>query len=326
MPRMPGEFAPHERTVIAWPTRDDVYGKHLDEAREAHAALARTISGYEPVTMIANRQEAEYAAELCGSTVDVVALPIDDSWFRDSGPIYVFDGGERIAGNWIFNGWGQKFVPFDKDAAVASAWAKLASHPVRNIDMVLEGGSITSDGAGLLATTEQCLLHPNRNPHLSKNEIEQRLRSEFDLNEVMWLPHGLSMDADTDGHVDNVAIFIAPRTMVFQTCDDKSLSDHLRLEENRKVAQSFGVTMHEIPVLPVIEYHGERMQVPYLNFYMINGAVIVPVCGHAADDDMLALIGEYIPDRDIIGLNIGGILAYGGGGIHCITQQIPAVL
>ena len=136
---MPGEFAPHERTVIAWPTRDDVYGKHLDEAREAHAALARTISGYEPVTMIANQQEAEYAAEFCGSTVDVVALPIDDSWFRDSGPIYVFDGGERIAGNWIFNGWGQKFVPFDKDAAVAVAWAKHAGHAVRNIDMVLEG-------------------------------------------------------------------------------------------------------------------------------------------------------------------------------------------
>ena len=189
---MPGEFAPHERTVIAWPTRDDVYGQYLDEAREAHAALARTISGYEPVTMIANQQEAENAVELCGSTVDVVALPIDDSWFRDSGPIYVFDGIERVAGNWIFNGWGQKFVPFDKDAAVASAWAKHAGHSVRNIDMVLEGGSITSDGAGLLATTEQCLLHPNRNPQLSLAMLPLLVASA---------PHGHALFYPTVHHV-----------------------------------------------------------------------------------------------------------------------------
>ena len=298
----------------------------MAEAKRAHAALARTISGFEPVTMIAMPGDIDEAQHACGDGIEVVGIPIDDSWVRDSGPIYAIESGQLVAQDWIFNGWGNKFTPFESDAQLAARWAAHAGHHVRAIDMVLEGGSITSDGAGLLATTEQCLLHPNRNPHLNKAQIEQQLRSEFDLNEVMWLPHGLSMDADTDGHVDNVAIFIAPRTMVFQTCNDKSMSDHLRLEENRKVAESFGVTMHEIPVLPVIEYHGERVQVPYLNFYMINGAVIVPVCGHAADDDMLALIGEYIPDRDIVGLDIGGILAYGGGGIHCITQQIPTVL
>ncbi|MSV67052.1 MAG: agmatine deiminase, partial [Actinobacteria bacterium] len=201
--KMPGEFARHERTVICWPSRVDLYNDRMGDARMAHAALARTISAFEPVTMIANETDVERAKLLCGDTVDVVALPIDDSWFRDSGPIYVFDGEKRIAGNWVFNGWGEKFPPFDKDAAVAKKWANLAGHEVRDINMVFEGGSITVDGEGVLATTEQCLLNPNRNPTLSKEAIASMVQQELGANEIVWLPHGLSMDDDTDGHVDN---------------------------------------------------------------------------------------------------------------------------
>jgi agmatine deiminase len=281
---MPGEFAPHERTVICWPSRHDLYGDHIGDARLAHAALAKTISGFEPVTMIANAQDAERARLLCGDAVDVVELPLDDSWFRDTGPIYVFEGDKRIAGNWVFNGWGNKFVPFDKDAALARSFAELMGHEVRNIDMVFEGGSITVDGTGLLATTEQCLLNPNRNPHMSREHIAATMKHELGATEVMWLPHGLSLDAE-----------------------------------------NFDVTIREVPVLPRIDVHGVTVQVPYLNFYLVNGAVIVPVCGHAADDDMLALIAEFVPDRQVVGLDIGAILAFGGGGIHCITQQIPAL-
>ena len=188
---MPGEFAAHERTVICWPSRHDLYGNHIGDARLAHAALAKTISGFEPVTMIANAQDAERARLLCGDAVDVVELPLDDSWFRDTGPIYVFDGDKRIAGNWVFNGWGNKFVPFDKDAALARSFAELMGHEVRNIDMVFEGGSITVDGTGLLATTEQCLLNPNRNPHMSREQIAATMKHELGATEVMWLPHGL---------------------------------------------------------------------------------------------------------------------------------------
>jgi agmatine deiminase len=141
---------------------------------------------------------------------------------------------------------------------------------------------------------------------------------------VIWLPHGLSLDNDTDGHVDNVAAFIAPRTMVIQRCDDESEDDFTRLAENREVIDRFDVDLCEIPILPVIEFGGRRIQVPYLNFYFCNGGVIVPTCGHPADSDMLALLGEFIDDVEIVGLDVGGVLGYGGGGIHCITQQIPA--
>ena len=324
--RMPGEFARHSRTVICWPTRQAVYGEHIAEARVAHAALARTISGFEPVTMIASPGDVEDARTKCGSTVDVVEIPIDDSWFRDTGPIYVIDDdGGLIAGDWIFNGWGGKFSPIDNDAAVASRYARRAGHRVREIDMVLEGGSITSDGSRFLATTEQCLLNPNRNPTLSKAEIEARLVAELGMSQVIWLPHGLSLDDDTDGHVDNVAIFIEPGVVVMQGCADRSMIDHDRLLENRRVAEGFDVVIKDVPVLPTIEYHGELVQVPYLNFYLVNGGAIVPVCGHPDDDEMLALLADYMPDREVVGLDIGGILAYGGGGIHCVTQQIPAV-
>ena len=323
--KMPGEFARHERTVICWPTRLSVYGEHISEARSAHAALARTISGFESVTMIANPGDGDDARTRCGPTVDVVEIPIDDSWFRDTGPIYLIGEGRRVATDWTFNGWGGKFSPIDADEKVARRWADSAGHEVRSVDMVLEGGSITSDGSRFLATTEQCLLNPNRNPALSKAEIEARLMSELGLSEVIWLPHGLSLDDDTDGHVDNVAIFIAPGVMVMQGCADRSQVDHERLKENRRVAERFDITIREVPVLPTTTNHGEKVQVPYLNFYLVNGGAIVPVCGHPDDDEMLALLADFMPDREVVGLDIGGILAYGGGGIHCVTQQVPAI-
>jgi agmatine deiminase len=191
--------------------------------------------------------------------------------------------------------------------------------------MVFEGGSITVDGEGMLATTEQCLLNPNRNPTLTRSDIAMKMQQELGANEIIWLPHGLSMDDDTDGHVDNVASFTAPRTIVLQGCDDDSTPDYQLLATNRQVAEQHDIVIKEVPVLPITQIGGKTVQVPYLNFYLVNGAVIVPVCGHSADDDVLALIGEFIPDREIVGLDVGAILAYGGGGIHCVTQQVPAI-
>lgn len=322
---MPPEFAEHERTLVCWPTRVDLYGEHLAEAKRAHTAVARTISGYEPVTMIARPQDVEEARVACGGEIEVVGIAIDDSWVRDTGPIYVRDGDERLALDWTFNGWGNKFTPYDDDARLASAWAAHAGHRTKHIEMVLEGGSINVDGAGRLVTTEQCLLNANRNPSMSREQIEARLCDELGAREVVWLPHGVSMDYDTDGHVDNVAAFVAPNVLVMQGCSDESLVDHRLMRENRVVAEQHGLTILDVPVLPMVEFGGRMVQVPYLNFYVVNGAAIVPVAGHEADDEMLALLGEYMPDRDIVGLDVGGILAYGGGGIHCITQQIPKI-
>ena len=328
---MPAEFAPHEGTMIAWPCRDEIYpGALMDEARDAHAQLATAIARFEPVWMIANPAQAADAAARCGEGVTVVELSIDDSWIRDSGPIYVFDGTTRIALDFIFNGWGEKFDPWGQDDAITRAWANHTGHPVQHVPLVFEGGSITVDGMGTAATTTQCLLHPNRNPGLTQTEIEDQICDSLGLNAVVWLPYGLAGDDDTDGHVDNVAVFPRPGTLLLQGCDDRSEDDWARLNVNQRVAEGHPDAHGErietvvVPVLPFVDREGEHLAVPYLNLYVGNGFVVVPTCGHPADDDMVGLIADQFPGRETFALEIGAILAVGGGGIHCITQQIPA--
>jgi agmatine deiminase len=314
---------------MCWPARETLYGELLADAEAAHALVASTIARFEPVTMIAAIGHGERAAEACGPDVDVVELPIDDSWFRDSGPIYVVDGDRRIALDWRFNGWGGKYTPFDDDDAVARRYAEAAGDEVRAVSMVLEGGAIGVDGEGTLITTGQCLLHPNRNPAMSRTEIEATMQDELGVTTVVWLPYGLALDVDTDGHVDNVAAFTRPGTLLMQSCTDEDERDWLRTNVNIRCARGTidargePIEVVEIPVLPYTEVGGERVAVPYLNFYVANGAVVVPVSGHPADDDMLAIIGAQFSGREVIGLDVGAVLAYGGGGIHCITQQVP---
>jgi agmatine deiminase len=332
---MPAEFGPHERTVLCWPARRDLYGDLMPLAEDAHARVARIIAEYEPVSMIVQPgPAAARATELCGSKVEIVELPIDDSWFRDSGPIYVFDntaGLERVATSWTFNAWGEKFEPWDQDALIAERWAEHAGHPSKRIPMVLEGGSLTVDGEGTLVTTVQCLMHPNRNPDLTKLDVEERLGDELGVSTTIWLPYGLSGDADTDGHVDNVAAFACPGVLVVQGCDDPDEPDWIRMNVNARWARGSTdaagrlLEVVEIPVLPFVEIGGERRPVPYANFYIGNGFVLVPTAGHPADDDMLAIIAEQFPGREVIRSEVGAILAHGGGGIHCITQQVPAI-
>ncbi|MGB0112287.1 MAG: agmatine deiminase family protein [Ilumatobacteraceae bacterium] len=331
MTRWPAEWERHERTVMCWPVRRSMWGDLLEDAEAAHAEVANAIAAFEPVTMLAPARSVERAAARCGDGVDVVELPIDDSWFRDSGPIWVLDDdGRRVATDWRFNAWGEKFLPYDDDAASAGRFAERVGHPSRSIDMVLEGGSITGDGAGTIVTTTQCLMHPNRNPTMTMVEIEAALSAELGATCTIWLPHGLALDADTDGHVDNIAAFAGPGRLVLQGCDDPGEDDWLRLDIDRRVAagtiDARGETMEvvTVPVLPFAEIGGERVVVPYLNYYLANGVVLIPTCGHEADDDMVALIAEQYPGRDAVALDVGAVLAAGGGGIHCITQQIPA--
>ena len=332
---LPGEFEKHERTVLCWPARRDLYGERFAEAERAHALVANAIAEFEPVTVLVDPEFAGEAAAACGRGVSVVEMDMDDSWFRDTGPIYVRDTqGDQstiVATDWIFNGWGNKFQPHDKDATLASRWCALRGDIVERIAMVFEGGSINSNGQGIIATTEQCLLNPNRNPTLSKAQIEATMQTALGAKDVMWLPYGLALDADTDGHVDNVAAFADPRTLVLQMCEDDAEEDAQRLAANRNAALEFidatgnEIRIVEVPVLPFVDTPQGRVVVPYLNYYLGNGFVLVPVCGHPADSDMLDLIASAHPNRRVIGLEVGEILAVGGGGIHCITQQIPAV-
>lgn len=326
---MPGEYEPHERTLMCWPTRMEIWGPYRRQAEIDYAEIARTIGRFEPVTMIANRLDVARAADLCGSSVDIVPIAIDDSWARDTGPIFVRDGnGVRSVVDFAFNAWGEKFHPFHDDGLLAGRWAARAAVPVIDVAMVFEGGAVAVDGAGTALTTEQCLLHPNRNPGMTRNEIENELRRHLGIETLVWLPFGLSLDDDTDGHVDNVAAFVRPGHVLVQGCADSSEPDHVRLEIDRRCvermpdARGEPLTATVVPVLPFVEVDGERLCVPYLNLYVGNGFVAVPVSGHRKDDEMLAMIGEQWPERQVVPVP-GVTLAYGGGGPHCITQQVP---
>ncbi len=326
---MPAEWDPHAGTIMCWPTREEIWAGRRDHAAADHATIAAAIARFEPVTMVAPPHLVEEAAAACGEGVEVVELPIDDSWARDSGPIQaVAADGSRVVVGVGFNAWGGKFAPFEDDARLARRWAARQGEPVLEVDLVLEGGSVTVDGRGTVVTTEQCLLHPNRNPDLTRAAIEERLGAALGTVRTVWIPFGLVLDADTDGHVDNVAAFVRPGLVLVQGCGDPLEPDHERLGINlrclRGAPDAAGEPLEvvEVPVLPFTEVAGERVPVPYLNLYLCNGAAIVPVCGHPADDEVLGLIAEQLPGREVVPVP-GAVLALGGGGPHCITQQIP---
>lgn len=332
--RMPAEWAPHERTVMCWPARDDLWGEHRGQAVDEYVGVAAAVGQFEPVTMVAPSRYVEEAEARCGAfdDVTVLELPIDDSWARDSGPLCAVDAsGRRVVVDVTFNSWGEKFLPYADDAALARRWAAHSGVPVVDEAMVLEGGSISVDGAGTVLTTEQCLLHPNRNPSMDRAQIEAGLHRVLGTSHTVWLPFGLALDADTDGHVDNVAAFTGPGTVLLQGCADPTEEDHGRTGANAAVlagatdADGTPLVTVEVPVLPFAELGGERLVVPYLNLYLCNGGAIVPVSGHPADDEMLALVGEQLPGRRVVPVPAVAI-AFGGGGPHCITQQVPAAL
>jgi agmatine deiminase len=320
--RMPAEWAPHERTLMAWPRRRELWSGALDQARQDHAAVADAISAFEPVTMIADPEDAADARARCPAGVEIVELPLDDSWMRDSGPVYVTGADGRVAVHFGFNAWGGKFAPWDRDAQVGALIAEQLGDEVVEAPFVLEGGSICVDGEGTLVTTEQCLLNPNRNPSMSREEIESGLRDHLGVERILWLEKGLAEDLDTDGHVDLVCAFTRPGEVLLQSAPPGS-PDHEPMEDNRERLEAAGLTVRRLEGLPEVEVEGMRIAVSYMNFYVCNGAVIVPLSSPETDEQALATIGAAYPDREVVGVP-GAVLAYGGGGPHCITQQVPA--
>ncbi|HEY1569228.1 MAG TPA: agmatine deiminase family protein [Solirubrobacteraceae bacterium] len=321
---MPAEWEPHERTLMGWPCRTDLWGQTMDQARADYATVANAIAAFEPVTMIANAGgDATDARAACTRNVEIVELALDDSWLRDCGPIYVVDdeGATRTAVHFGFNAWGEKFPPWDRDAAVGRLIAQELGDPVIDGGMVLEGGSIHTDGGGTLLTTEQCLLNPNRNPRMSRDDIEATLRDRLGADTIIWLGMGLLEDRDTDGHIDLVAAFTKPGEVLLQTVAEGN-PNHPHTQKNLSVLVSFGVQVIEMPYLPYATVAGERVAGSYMNFYLCNGAVIVPVAGAETDAAALDLIAGCYPGREVVPVP-GLVLAYGGGGPHCITQQVP---
>ena len=308
---------------MGWPCRVELWGETIERARSDYAAVANAVAAFEPVTMIANPgADASLARAACGAGVEIVELELDDSWMRDCGPIYVFDeSGERVATHFAFNAWGAKFPPWDHDAIVGRLIAERLGDPVTESSLVLEGGSILTDGQGTLLTTEQCLLHPNRNPSWSRQEIEAELRARLGVQRFVWLGSGLVEDRDTDGHVDLIAAFTRPGHVLLQMVgEDNPNFEHC--VENRARLAAAGLDVTEVPLLPYAEVAGEEIAAGYLNLYICNRGVIVPVAGADTDQQALEIIAGAYPGREIVPVP-GLVLAYGGGGPHCITQQVP---
>jgi agmatine deiminase len=321
--RTPAEWEPHALTLMGWPCRAELWGDCIARARADYAEIANAIAAFEPVTMIANPgADAQAARAACSAAVDVVEFGLDDSWLRDSGPIYTYGGdGERIAVHFRFNGWGGKFAPWECDAALGGLIARHLGDRVVESELVLEGGSILTDGQGTLLTTEQCLLHPSRNPSWSRGQIEEELRSRLGVERFVWLGLGLLEDRDTDGHIDLIAAFTRPGHVLLQTVPDDN-PNYEHCQENRARLQAAGIGVTELPFLPYDDVAGRTVAAGYLNLYICNRAVIVPTSGAQTDEQALAVIAAEYPGREIVGVP-GLVIAYGGGGPHCITQQVP---
>jgi agmatine deiminase len=320
---MPPETALHERTLISWPCRRELWGSALNDAKREYAGVARAVAAFEPVTVVASTAaDVVEASRSIGNRVEVVEIPLDDSWVRDNGPAFVVGGPQgRLGVHFGFNAWGGKFDGWDRDVAAGAALAQRFAADMVEAPLVLEGGSICIDNRGRVVTTEQCLLNPNRNPHLSRNEIERYLGEYLGATEIIWLGRGLVGDRDTDGHVDMFTALTDDNAllMVSRPSGDP---DHAAMAENRRRAEAAGFSVIDFPLLAHGRIGGNEVMLSYLNLYLCNEGVVVPLAGDPSDDEALQRIRAAYPDRRVVGVP-GLTIAYGGGGPHCITQQVP---
>jgi agmatine deiminase len=326
---MPPEWTRHERTLMAWPCRRELWGGQLGAAKAESAGLANAIAAFEPVTMVVRdaADHAEARAALDGN-VEVVLRPVDDSWLRDSGPIFVVDHIEepsrRVGIHFGFNSWGDKFEGYENDQAIGRFLSEHVNSEVVRAPLILEGGSIGVDGTGTLLTTEECLLNPNRNPSMDRGEIEQHLKDYLGVTKVVWLERGLVEDKDTDGHVDLIAAFTKPGTILLQRAAADN-PNHDNMARNREIAVAAGLEVIDFDPLAYAQVEGEEVVASYMNFYVGEKFVVVPVAGQAElDAEALDAIGRAYTGKEIVGVP-GVVHAFGGGGPHCITQQVPAL-
>lgn len=339
---MPPEWSPQEAVWLSWPVNDPRHwaGAKRDLMHAKFAEIAAAISRFEPVRINAPAADHAEIAAACNRAkavperVELFDHPHNDVWCRDHGPIFVKHAttGEVAVTDWEFNAWGGKFPPWDSDNAIPSRIAEALGFRSFKGGMILEGGAIEINGAGQLLTTEAVLLNPNRNPHLSREEIEQNLRDGLGVKEIFWLKQGIEGD-DTDGHIDDLARFVDPQTVLACVDRDSSSPNHAILNDNLAALRSFlgpngrPFEVLEIPLPEACEVPGWRLPVlpaSYVNFLIVNHGVLVPTFRQERNDDRaLGMIRELFPNRQIVGIDCLDLVEEGGT-LHCISQQQPA--
>ena len=347
---MPGEFAEQKQIFMLWPERPDNWRDGAKPAQKAFAEVAMAIAQFEPVTMGVSKGQYAHCRNLLPPEIRVVELSNNDAWVRDSGPTFVKHPDGRVrAVDWDFNAWGGLYdglyFPWDLDQAVAQKICELENvDSYRTPGFVLEGGSIHVDGEGTLLTTEMCLLSPGRNPHLNKGQIEDMLKNYLGIQKVLWLKNGMDPE-ETNGHIDDVACFIRPGEVAciwtedtanpfYDLCQESYATLSNMVDAKGRTLKVHKLCMTKNPVLfgkdfaidavegtiPRIE--GDIAIASYMNFLIVNGGVIVPQYGDENDALALSQIQAMFPERKAVGVMTREI-AYGGGNIHCITQQQP---
>lgn len=334
--RMPAEWEPHASTWLSWPRREgisfpDAFDRVMPTFREMVAALLES----EPVCINVNNgaHEAEAREVLQGLAMERVTfytIPTNEPWCRDHGPIFLRreEEPELAAVDWHYNAWGGKYPPFDLDDAVPTRVAEALEVPVYDGGMILEGGSIDVNGAGALLTTESCLLNPNRNPDLSREEVEQRMRDFLGVRDIFWLARGSEGD-DTDGHIDNLARFVSERTVLAIVDQDPKSANYEALRENlarlREIRiEGCALEIVELPVPARMERGDLVLPASYANFYIANSRVLVPTYADANDAEAIRKIQAAFPKRVVVPIDCRELI-WGLGAFHCLTQQQPAV-
>ena len=347
--RMPGEFEPHAGCWMLWPERPDNWRDGAQPAQRAFAEVAAAIARFEPVRVGVSAKHYESARALLPPAVRVVEMSHDDAWMRDVGPTFVTNKkGVKRGVDWRFNAWGGLdgglYYPWDMDDAVAQKVLEIENCDRYRAPIINEGGAIHVDGQGTAMVTEECLLDPNRNPTLSRSDIEAQLRDYLGVRQVIWLGLGVVND-ETDGHVDNLACFVKPGVIALHWTDDSSDPQHavskdaLRRLQLAKDARRRGFEIIKLPMPGPLEFtaseargivgdkhtqrrEGMRLAASYVNFYIANRGIVMPLLDSKTDRLAASRIKRAFPGRQVVGVPAREILL-GGGNIHCITQQVP---
>ena len=335
---MPIEGHRQERLWLAWPTTGYTLGETEAEAEEARitwASVANAASEFQPVTVVVNPGDEQVAKRYLSGSITLLSAPLNDAWMRDIGPSFVIgDDGKLGAVNFVFNGWGgQDWAEWDKDQHIGRIVADAAGAVRIDSDMVNEGGGIQVDGTGRVVLTETVQLDPGRNPGFTKEQVERELERTIGASSALWLPRGLTRDHDlygTRGHSDILAAFTTPEVLLMHRQDSTGHPDHVIARTNREVAeryrddQSAGFEIIDLPAPETLRDDEGFVDYSYINHVVINNAVLACAFNDPADDRALGVLREVYPGREVIGLDARPLFARGGG-IHCITQQQPAV-